>query len=117
LVWWLCQIRRGQGQQALQDPRGHALDGRPAVVLQVKLALERLVDRLDPLPQRPQQPLVGPGRLALERRAQQLHASLAQDRLGLSVAVALVDQDDHPVRPASGPGSTSNRSTRSPPDQ
>ena len=66
------------------------------MALQVELALEGIVDRLDELPQRLEQPVAGPWRLALVGRPQDPHALGGQDRLGLGIAVALVSQDDQP---------------------
>jgi len=43
--------RCGQGEQALQDPNADAVDGAPAVVFQVELAFEGVVDGLN-LPSR-----------------------------------------------------------------
>src|SRR5271166_95959 len=41
----------GQGEDALQDADGDAVDGAPAVPFEVELALEGVVDGLDDLPQ------------------------------------------------------------------
>jgi len=40
----------GEGEKSLGDAGEHALVGSSAVVFQVELALQGLVDRLDPLP-------------------------------------------------------------------
>src|SRR6202008_1495621 len=47
--------RGGQGQDALQDPDGNAGDGASAVLFEVELAFEGLIDRFDALPHRTQQ--------------------------------------------------------------
>ena len=49
----------GQGQDALQHPHDDACRGVPAVAFQVQLAFEGLVDRLDDLPQQPEQVRAG----------------------------------------------------------
>src|SRR6266545_1154944 len=67
--------RRGQREDALQHPHGHSCRGVAAVAFQVQLALEGLVDRLDDLPQRAEQPRAGPAGLAGTGRAQQPHAT------------------------------------------
>lgn len=42
--------RGGQPEQALGDAGGHAVDGAAALQLQIELAFQRVVDRLDQLP-------------------------------------------------------------------
>jgi hypothetical protein len=86
----------GQSEDALQDAGGDTLDGAAAVAFQVELAFEGVVDRLDPLAQRLEQPLAGPWWFALVGRPQQPHATGGKDGFGLGVAVALVDQDHQP---------------------
>src|SRR6266536_2963662 len=49
----------GQGEDALQHAHDDACRGVPAVAFQVELALEGVVDRLDDLPQRPEQVRAG----------------------------------------------------------
>jgi hypothetical protein len=55
----------GEGQDALEDPDGDPDTGAATMAFQVQLALEGLVDRLDELPQRLEQPRPGPLGLAL----------------------------------------------------
>ena len=43
---------RGECEDALQDPDGHAAGGAAVVTFGVELAIESLVDRFDDLPQR-----------------------------------------------------------------
>jgi hypothetical protein len=67
---WLAGVvvvpdRGGQGQDALQHPHQHPCRGVATMAFQVQLAFEGLVDRLDDLPQRPQQVRAGPDGLAL----------------------------------------------------
>jgi hypothetical protein len=57
--------RCGQGEEPLQDADGHPGGSAAAVPFQVQLGLEGLVDRLDQLPQRLEQPRSGPRGLAL----------------------------------------------------
>ena len=58
----------GEGQDALQDPDCDPDTGAATMAFQVQLAFEGLVDRLDELPQRLEQPRPGPLGLALARR-------------------------------------------------
>ena len=86
----------GQGEDALQDPDRDPATGTAAVALQVELAFEGLVDRLDELPQRAEQVRTGPLGLALAGRPQQPHAQPGQDRLELAAVVVLVGQQRLP---------------------
>ena len=45
----LCQIAAGEGQDALHDPDPYPGRGAAAVLFQIELAFERVVDRLDDL--------------------------------------------------------------------
>jgi hypothetical protein len=56
-VLWLCQIAAAIGQDALSDADRDALQAAAAVLFQVELALESVVDRLDELSDRLQQRL------------------------------------------------------------
>jgi hypothetical protein len=82
----------GQGQDALQDPDRDPTRSAAAVALQVELALEGVVDRLDQLPQRLEQVRSGPLGFALAGWPQQPHAQLGQERLELAAVVVLVGQ-------------------------
>jgi hypothetical protein len=88
--------RGRKGEDALQDPNPHATRGVTAMALQVELAFERLVHRLDQLPQRPEQPRTGPLGLALAGRSQQPHSQLGEDVFQLTAVVVLVGQQDLP---------------------
>jgi hypothetical protein len=85
--------------------------GVAAVAFQVELALEGLVDRLDDLPQRPEQ--VGSGRLRLAHagRAQQPHPLGDQFGLEPAAVVVLVGDQVWPGRAATGAGSAARMPT------
>src|SRR5215217_8812609 len=85
--------RGGQGEDALQYPHDDTCRGVAAVVFQVELALEGLVDRLDDLPQRAEQVRAGPLGLALAGRAQQPYAQPSQTGLELAAVVVLVGDE------------------------
>ena len=55
----------GQGKDALQDPDEDPAGGSASVVFEVELAFEGVVDRLDDLTQRFEEPGAGPVGLAL----------------------------------------------------
>ena len=57
--------RSSEGEDALQYSRCDACDGAPAVVFQVELGHEGVVDRLDDLPERLEVAVCGPWFLAL----------------------------------------------------
>jgi hypothetical protein len=82
-----------------------------AVALQVELALEGVVDRLDQLPQRPKQSCASPLGLARAGRSQQPHARLGQDVLDLAAVVVLVGHQQLPGRTATRCGWTAGRSS------
>src|SRR5690242_19337335 len=83
----------GHGQQPLGDPGVQALRGPAAVSFEVKLALEGVVDRLDPLPDPADGPV--PGCLILAVRADQAHLELRGDQvLELASGKALVPDQD-----------------------
>ena len=65
----------------MQYSRCDAGDGAPAVAFEVELGLERVVDRLDDLPERLEVAVSGPWFLALAGRAQQLDARRRRGRL------------------------------------
>src|SRR2546429_3971704 len=95
--------RGGKGQDALQDAGQDAGRGVPAVSFEVKLSLERVVDRFDDLAQRLEEPGPGPLGLALARRAQQAPAPAGQGGLEVAAVVVLACDDDLPG-PAPGQG-------------
>jgi hypothetical protein len=67
----------GEGEDALQDADGDAVDGPAAVAFEVELAFEGIVDGLDDLPQRLEVPASGGLGLALTGRAEQNPCGLA----------------------------------------
>jgi hypothetical protein len=66
------------------------------VLLEVELALEGVVDRLDHLPQRLEQPLASPPGFALAGRTQQPHTKLGRDVLELAAVVVAVGHQHLP---------------------
>ena len=64
--------RGGQGEDALQDADYHSAGGVAAVLFEVELAFEGLVDRLDDLAQWPEQVRPGPRGLAFAAGPQEL---------------------------------------------
>src|SRR3712207_8715400 len=62
----------GEGEQALGDSRGDPGEGAPAVQLEVELAFEGVVHRLDELADRGQQRLAGARGPVAVGRAQQV---------------------------------------------
>src|ERR687897_2595926 len=92
--------RGGQGQDALYDADPDPGGGVTAVLLQVELALEGVVDGLDDLAQRLEELAPGPRVLALAGRAQQLEAGV--DKGGLEVAAEVVLVGDHDLPGSSG---------------
>src|SRR3954468_4798443 len=73
----------GEGQDALPDADADSLGGMPAVLFEVELALEGVVDRLDHLPEGFEELRSRPVGLALAGRAQQSHPGVGQGRLEL----------------------------------
>src|ERR1044071_6604008 len=73
--------RCGQCQDALQDADPDAGWGVSAVLYEVELTFEGVVDRLDDLPQRLEEPAVGSGFFALAGGAEQLEAGVGDLRL------------------------------------
>src|SRR5665213_2030689 len=84
----------GQSQQSLQHPGHHALGSVSSVSLQVQLAFQGLVDRLDELAERLQEPCSGPRSLSSLRRSDESCSPGGQEALELGAGVALVGQDD-----------------------
>ena len=80
----------GEGEEALRDAGDDAGGGATAVAFEVELAFEGVVDRLDDLPQRFEEPGAGPVRFALAGRAQQGDAGVGQGGLELAAEVVLV---------------------------
>lgn len=102
----------GHREDPLEHADGHASGGAAAVALQVELSLEGLVDRLDDLPHRSEQPRSGPLSLALVGRTQQVEAQLRQLRLELAAEVVLVADQCLPGRSAASAGSVARMSSR-----
>src|SRR6266550_1539080 len=85
----------GHGQQPLGDTGEYALGCAAAVAFEVELALEGVVDRLDPLPDPADRPV--PGRLVLAVGADQVQPEAARDQvLELAAGKALVADEDQP---------------------
>src|SRR5688500_3469300 len=61
--------RGGQGEHPLQDPHGNTRDGASAVLFEVELTFEGVIDRLDGLPYRTQQTTTRPCRFTAVRRS------------------------------------------------
>ena len=74
----------------MQYSRCDSGDGAPAVAFQVELGLERVVDRLDDLPERLEVAVSGPWFLALAGRAQQLEVGVGEGGLERLPVVVLV---------------------------
>src|SRR5664279_164865 len=84
----------GQSQQSLQDSGHNAVRRVSSVSLQVELALQGLVDRLDELTEGLQEPRPRPGSLALLRRTDESRPLGGQEALELGAGIALVGEDD-----------------------
>src|SRR6266542_2444707 len=89
----------GQGQDALDDADPDPGGGVTAVLFEVELALEGVVDGLDDLAQRLEELGSGPRGLALAGRAEQIQIALGQGGLELAAEVVLVPDDDLPGPP------------------
>src|SRR5258706_11058770 len=90
--------RGGQGEDALQDPHGDTGDGTAAMLLKIQLALEGLVDRFDALPYSTKQAATGAWRFAAVRGSHHGDTAVVEPGFGVAVAVALVHNEDQPVR-------------------
>src|SRR6266498_3408520 len=90
--------RGGQGEDALQDPDGYAGHGASAVLFEVELAFEGLIDRFNALPYRTEQATTRPCRFAAVRGSHDGDTPVAQPGFGVPVAVALVHHQDQPIR-------------------
>ena len=69
--------RGGQGEDALQDPDHHAAGGAAAMLFEVELAFEGVVDRFDDLAQGLEQVRACPAGLALRAGRRSLIPALA----------------------------------------
>ena len=85
--------RGGQCQDALHDPYPDPGRGVAAVLFEVELALEGVVDRLDDLPQWFEELGAGPFGLTFAGRAQQVQPGLGE--LGLERGAEVVLVRDH----------------------
>src|SRR5919197_6263756 len=79
----------GQSGQALQDPGEDTLVGPSAVSLQVELALQGVVHRLDDLAQGLEEPAMLPLLLIPASGTDEDDAPVVEERLELSAGVAL----------------------------
>src|SRR5258706_10411382 len=86
--------RGGQGEDALQDPDGDAGDRAAAVLFEVELAFEGLVDRFDALPYGPEQATSRAGRFGAVGGPYDGDPVVVEPRFGVTVAVALVHDQD-----------------------
>jgi hypothetical protein len=80
----------GEREDALQDADHHSAGGAAVVSLEIELALESLIDRIDDLPQWLEQLRSGPLGLALAGRPQQPDAQFGHLLLELAAEVVLV---------------------------
>src|SRR6266508_5354249 len=86
--------RGGECEYALGHAGADAGDGPSAVLFEVELALEGVVDRLDDLSEGLEEPLAGAGLLALAGRPEQGDPGGGEFGLeGLAVVVLVADQD------------------------
>ena len=83
-------VRGGEGEESLQDARGDAGGGAPAVVFEAELGFEGLVDRFDDLAERPQEPPPGPGGFCFGGGSDQSDARGGELGFEGGAAVALV---------------------------
>ena len=70
--------RGGEGEETLRDAGADAVDAAAAVELEVELALEGVVDRLDELTDRFERVLAGAGGVVAVGRAQQHHVAFGE---------------------------------------
>jgi hypothetical protein len=82
--------RGGEGEDALPDAYEHAGAGASAVLFEIELALEGVVDRLDDLAQWLEQAGARAVGFALAGWTQQLDVGFGQRRLELGAEVVLV---------------------------
>src|SRR5216684_8741362 len=83
----------GEGEDALQDADGDAVDGAAAVLLEVELAFEGVVDGLDDLAERLEVLPAGGLGLALAGGPEQDHPGAGELVLEVAAVVALVADD------------------------
>src|SRR5918995_4623488 len=88
--------RGGQGQDALYDADPDPGGGVTAVLFEVELAFEGVVDGLDDLAQRLEELISCSWGLALAGRAQQLEAGVGEGGLEVAAEVVLVGDHDLP---------------------
>src|SRR5579863_633019 len=86
--------RSGEGEQALKDTGDDASPGAAAMALQVELALQGVVHRLDDLAERLQESRTGARGFTGHLRADERRVVLAQERLELGAPIPLVGHDD-----------------------
>ena len=86
----------GQGEQPLRDAGGDPGQAAAAVQLEIELAFECVVDRLDELADRGQQRLAGTGRAVAVGRAEQFDAAVVQVVVEFGGGVAIVGDDQQP---------------------
>ena len=72
--------------------------GAAAVLFEVELAFEGLVDRFDALPDGAEQPSAGAGGLVAVGGSDDGDIAVVEPCFGVAVAVALVHDQDQPVR-------------------
>src|SRR6266542_2127524 len=84
----------GEGEEALKDAGDDAVVGASAVSFEIELAFQGVVDGLDELAQRFEEPGAGPGFLAFAGGAQERGSLVNQERLEFGAGVTLVGQDD-----------------------
>src|SRR6266487_4387028 len=79
--------RGGQGEDTLQDPDGNAGHGASAVLFEVELTFEGLIDRFDALPYRAEQTTTRPCRFAAVRGSHDGDIPVVEPGFGVAVAV------------------------------
>ena len=87
----------GEGEQALEHAGCDTGRGAPAVALEVKLALQGVVDRFDDLAERLEEPGAWPGSFTGHRWADERRVVVGEERLRLAAAIAVVGQDGLPA--------------------
>src|SRR5258706_3609057 len=88
----------GQGEDALQDSNGDAGDGASAVLFEIELAFEGVVDRFDALSYCPQQARTGACRFGAVGGSHDSATAVVEPGFRIAVSVALVDDQDQPIR-------------------
>jgi hypothetical protein len=78
----------GEGQEALGDADSDAFDGASAVLFQVQLAFEGVVDRFDELADGLEQRLAGMRRVVAVRRPNQPDPALGEETIEFAGDVA-----------------------------